>query len=161
MISVMVCPVGSYWFGPHPYCMRGDYYYCERPGEQTTQLWKACGDAGCTIDPNNYQCASEKQPPQCTYDYDCPYPDTCSSSRQCVHQPRPDSEMYFYGPYEDYAVKGSNDRIIDYPAVRNGSECADMCLNENAFYCASYEYNPAGTRCVLSKSVYPTIEAAG
>jgi len=92
---------------------------------------------------------------ECTNDNNCLYGDSCEGG-YCLAGGK---LQYFKSPEYDYAVLGSNNVVLDN--IYTAAECADRCHTQNSFYCASFEYAPAGARCVLSEAVYPVVYAAG
>lgn len=186
----VTCPTGSYWGGYGTYCLNGDIWYCDYAGSRPSYMYTDCNNNGCSVMPAgtpdqcrynqqcwndwecygnevcwNGQCRDGGSNPQCWNDYDCQYGYYCQNG-QCKPQGGGGSSCAndynlskFDGPYYDYAVKKQNDRILDY--VYSASDCANRCMCETSFYCATFEYAPGGARCVLSSGTYPTINAPG
>lgn len=99
---------------------------------------------------------------QCFNNAECPIEYYCDRSGSGTCQPNytPSKPLsYFAGPYWDTAIGGSNDEIINM--VYSVKDCADLCLAETRFYCATFEYAPEGNSCVLSRYTYPIIQAWG
>lgn len=144
------CPNGQY-------CSGG---YCRNSGGGSGQCRQ---NYDCP--PNNYcsngWCQSSGGGGgQCYQNNDCPPNNYCQNGRCYYNGGGGGSPLQqFESPKYDYAVQGQNDDIID--RVYSASDCADRCLRTTRYYCASFEYAPAGNRCVLSSGVFPVIYASG
>jgi len=142
----------------------GPYGFCEYPDSRSCFAdWECQVDEFC-----DYYTSGECKKTagsMCYSNNECPQGYYCDQSYSGQCQPNDNGGSggkplnYFSQPYWNTAVQGSNDRILEY--IYTEDECAQRCLNEYTFYCASFEYAPNANKCVLSHTVVPVINANG
>lgn len=113
---------------------------------------------------NRGKCEYSPTSSYCYNNRDCGSNEYCASDGYCYANGGGSSncwsyDVYFDGPYYDYAVKQQNTRIVDY--IYTDYDCLKLCQCEDSFYCRTYEYNSYGAKCVLSTGTAPVISAKG
>lgn len=125
------------------------YNYCEAQSNPTPPSRSCIYDNEC---PGSQICVVNQCQDRftCRYDSDCNNRDMyCANNGLCYYRDTA-SPLDYYNSWYDYAIKNNNDRILDY--IPSAEVCAEQCDNERSFNCRSFEYAPAGRRCVLSAS---------
>lgn len=122
------------WNGQGDYCLQGDIWSCDSAQAPAVSMANSCGANGCTA--NTYANGAS----------------VCNNNNN-------NNALAKFNVYNNYAVSGGNDKILYQ--VPTPDRCAQNCMNEQSFHCASFDYAPSSGQCVLSHTSTPTTYASG